>query len=92
MTENSFVQPEIPKIYGHYDQWAMLMENFLRSKENWSLLEKGIPIASEDLTDAQKKIIDDQNLKDLKEKNYSFQALDRSILETITQQRAYKIV
>ena len=34
-TENnsSFVQPAIPRFDGHYDHWAMLMENFLRSKE-----------------------------------------------------------
>jgi hypothetical protein len=30
---NSFMQAAIPKFDGHYDHWAMLMENFLRSKE-----------------------------------------------------------
>ena len=54
------------------------MENFLRSKEYWSLVENGIPTAVEGLIDAQKKNIDDQKLKDLK-----FQALDRAVLETI---------
>ncbi|KAH1030777.1 hypothetical protein J1N35_042951 [Gossypium stocksii] len=34
-TENTFVQPSIPKFYGHYDHWEMLMENFLRSKEHF---------------------------------------------------------
>jgi len=34
---NSFVQAAIPKFDGHYDHWAMLMENFLRSKEYWIL-------------------------------------------------------
>ncbi|CAL2226146.1 unnamed protein product [Prunus armeniaca] len=83
--ENSFVQPAIPRFDGHYDHWSMLMENFLRSKEYWSLVEIGIPAAAEgtDLTEAQKKTIDDQKLKDLKAKNYLFQAIDRSILETI---------
>jgi hypothetical protein len=44
-TENnsSFVQPSIPRFDGHYDHWAMLMENFLRSKEYWELIENGIP-------------------------------------------------
>nr|KYP59803.1 Retrovirus-related Pol polyprotein from transposon TNT 1-94 [Cajanus cajan] len=32
-----FVQPAIPKFDGHYDFWLMTMENFLRSKELWSL-------------------------------------------------------
>ncbi|KAI9157025.1 hypothetical protein LWI28_015633 [Acer negundo] len=44
-TESKFVQPAIPKFDGHY--WSMLMENFLRSKEYWSLVEDGIPAAAE---------------------------------------------
>ncbi|XP_073138295.1 uncharacterized protein [Henckelia pumila] len=71
-TESNFVQPAIPKFDGHYDHWSMLMENFLRSKEYWSLVESGIPAAAED-----------QKLKDLKVKNYLFQAIDRNIMETI---------
>ena len=39
---SGFVQPAIPKFDGHYDHWAMLMENFLRSKEYWDLIENGI--------------------------------------------------
>ena len=83
MTESSFVQPAVPKFDGHYDHWAMLMENFLRSKEYWGLVENGIPAAAEGLTDAQRKNIEDQKLKDLKAKNYLFQATDHSVLETI---------
>uniref|UniRef100_A0A2N9FP23 Integrase catalytic domain-containing protein n=1 Tax=Fagus sylvatica TaxID=28930 RepID=A0A2N9FP23_FAGSY len=83
--ENNFVQPAIPKFDGHYDHWSMLMENFLRSKEYWSLVETGIPAAAEgvELTEAQQKSIADQKLKDLKVKNYLFQAIDRTIMETI---------
>jgi len=92
MAENSFVHPSIPKFDGHYDHWAMLMENFLRSKEYWGLVENGIPAAAEGivLTDAQKKHIEDQKLKNLKAKNYLFQALDRSILETIINKETSK--
>ena len=84
-TENNFVQPAIPKFDGHYDHWSTLMENFLRSEEYWSLLENGIPIAVEgvELTEAQHKSIADQKLKDLKVKNYLFQAIDRTIMEMI---------
>ncbi|CAL2255783.1 unnamed protein product [Prunus armeniaca] len=39
---SSFVQPAIPRFDDHYDHWSMLMENFLRSKENWGLVENGI--------------------------------------------------
>ncbi|CAL9022929.1 unnamed protein product [Prunus brigantina] len=84
--EGSFVQPAIPKFDGHYDHWSMLMENFLRSKEFWSLFEEGIPVPEDDgsgLTAAQKKTVEDQKLKDLKVKNYLFQAIDRNIMETI---------
>jgi len=83
--ENNFVQPAIPKFDGHYDHWSMLMENFLRSKEYWSLVETGIPAVAEgvELTEAQQKSIADQKLKDLKIKNYLFQAIDRTIMETI---------
>jgi len=83
--ESNFVQPAIPKFDGHYDHWSMLMENFLRSKEYWSLVETGIPAAAEgvELTEAQQKSIADQKLKDLKVKNYLFQAIDRTIMEMI---------
>jgi hypothetical protein len=91
-TESSFVQPAIPKFDGHYDHWSMLMENFLRSKEYWSLVETGIPAAAdeENSTDEQRKIIADLRLKDLKAKNYLFQAIDRSILETILKKDTTK--
>ena len=55
--DSGFVQPAIPKFDGHYEHWSMLMENFLRSKEYWSLVENGIPSGAEGvvLTDEQKK-------------------------------------
>ncbi|XP_010654967.1 uncharacterized protein LOC104880331 [Vitis vinifera] len=90
--ESSFVQPAILKFDGYYDHWAMLMENFLRSKEYWGLVENGVPVVAEDvvLTYAQRKHIEDQQLKDLKAKNYLFHALDRSILETILNKKTTK--
>jgi len=77
--EGSFIQPVIPKFDGHYDHWLMLMENFLRSKEFWSLVKRGILVLKADvsgLTAAQRKTIKDQKLKDLKVKNYLFQVID----------------
>ena len=82
-TESSFLQPVIPKFKGHYDHLAMLMENFSRSKEYWDLVENEISAVAGGSTYAQQKSIDDQKLKDLKAKYYLFQALDRSIIETI---------
>jgi len=82
MAESSFVQLAILKFDGHYDHWTMLMENFVFKRV---LVENGIPTAAKGvvLTYAQRKNIEDQKLKDLEAKNYLFQALDCSILETI---------
>ena len=44
------------------------MENFLRSKEYWNLIETGITAATED-KDLREKTIDELILKDLKAKN-----------------------
>ncbi|KAL5840580.1 hypothetical protein ACOSQ4_013188 [Xanthoceras sorbifolium] len=76
---SNFVQPFIPRFSGHYDHWSRLMENLLRSKD----LRDG-------LTDAQRKELDELKLKDLKANNYLFQAIDRSILETILQKDTSK--
>lgn len=82
---NKYVQPAIPKFDGHYDHWAKLMENFLRSKEFWHLVEHGIVDVSNkaDASNEEIKLMDEQKLKDLKIKNYLYQAIDREILDTI---------
>ncbi|MCH87239.1 retrovirus-related Pol polyprotein from transposon TNT 1-94 [Trifolium medium] len=67
----------------YYDHWSMLMENLLRSKEYWSLIEEGVVVAPANATAEQRKVADESKLKDLKAKNYLFQAIDRTILETI---------
>ena len=91
-SEGQFAQPAIPRFNGHYDHWSMLMENFLRSKEYWSLVETGYdePQANAAVTEAQQKRLDEIKLKDLKVKNYLFQAIDRTILETILQKNMSK--
>jgi hypothetical protein len=59
------------------------MENLLRSKEYWSLIENGVVIAPANATAEQRRLADESKLRDLKVKNYLFQAIDRSIFETI---------
>ena len=68
------------------------MENFLRCKEYWQVVETGFFAATNDtdLSDEQQKAIADQRLKDLRAKNYLFQAIDRSILETILDKETSK--
>ena len=84
-TEGSFIQLAIPHFDCNYDHWSMLMENFLRSKEFWGLVEPSyIEPASESMrTDALRKKNDEMKLKDLKVKNYLFQAIDQTVLDTI---------
>ncbi|GKV28744.1 hypothetical protein SLEP1_g37756 [Rubroshorea leprosula] len=83
MASETFVQPAIPRFDGHYDHWSMLMENFLRSKEYWNVVESGVAEPTAGMSEAQKAELEALKLKDLKAKNYLFQAIDRTILETI---------
>ncbi|KAL0360218.1 UNVERIFIED_CONTAM: Copia protein [Sesamum radiatum] len=84
-TDSNFEQAAIPRFDGHYDHWSMLMENFLRSKEYWQIVESGIrePAEGTTLTETQKTNLETKRLKDLKAKNYLFQSIDRPVLETI---------
>ena len=73
------------------------MENFLRSKEYWHVVESGVatPTTAMTVTEgqqsstsmalikAQRVELEGLKLKDLKAKNYLFQAINRPILETI---------
>jgi hypothetical protein len=70
----------------------MLMENFLRSKEFWGLVEPSYiePASASVQTDAQRKKNDKMKLKDLKVKNYLFQAIDRTVLDTILKKDTAK--
>jgi RNase H-fold protein (predicted Holliday junction resolvase) len=84
MAESSnFMQPSIARFDGFYDHWAELMENLMKSKEYWNLIENGIATAPAGATPEQLRAIEESKLKDLKAKNYLYQAIDRSILETI---------
>ena len=56
------------------------------------MIETGVPAVAEGLdpTEVQKKTVEELRLKDLKAKNYLFQAIDRSILETILKKDTAK--
>lgn len=91
-SNSNFTQACIPKFDGDYDYWSMVMENLLRSKEYWGLIETGYaePGVGEKLTAAQEKTLEEMKLKDLKVKNYLFQSIDKSILKTILQKHTSK--
>lgn len=77
-----FVRPAIPSFDGHYDFWAMMMENFLRSKEKlWPPVEEVTPKLGITPIEAQRKGVYEANLTDLKLKNYLFQTIDREFLK-----------
>ncbi|XP_034690523.1 uncharacterized protein LOC117918108 [Vitis riparia] len=94
MATENFAQPAVPRFDGYYDHWAMLMENFLHSKEYWSIVENGIPsIAGGSMpTQAQRNEVEEARLKDMKIKNYLFQSIDRTIMETILDKSTAKSI
>ncbi|PNX93358.1 retrovirus-related Pol polyprotein from transposon TNT 1-94 [Trifolium pratense] len=61
----------------------MLMENFLRSKEYWNLIEDGVFVPPPTANAEQLKKGEESKLKDFKAKNYLVQVIDRTIMETI---------
>lgn len=91
-----FLQPAAPKFDEYYDHWSMLIENLLRSKEYWSLIEDGSlshrrkPPA--EATVEQNMTAQDSKLKDLKVKNYLFQAIDKDIMENILDKSSSKAI
>ncbi|GAU16533.1 hypothetical protein TSUD_167640 [Trifolium subterraneum] len=92
MAENKEFGFPIPKYDGHYDHWAMLMQNLLESKEFWSIVETGVPTLAEGATAEQRRIASEARLKDLKAKNYLFQSIDRTIIETILDKSSSKAI
>lgn len=85
---------KIPHFDGHYDHWSELMENLLRAKGLWSLIENGFeepPIATR-LSETQQAQLDDARTKDYQVKHYLFQAIDRTVFEQILDRRTAKIV
>ena len=70
------------------------MENLLRAKGLWSLVENGFeePKAMTMLTESQQAQLEDARTKDHQVKHYLFQALDRTIFEQILDRRTAKNV
>ncbi|XP_020271671.1 uncharacterized protein LOC109846843 [Asparagus officinalis] len=63
------VSAKIPHFDGlHYDHWSELMENLLRAKGLWSLVENGFeePRAGTILTDTQQEQLENTRMKDHK--------------------------
>lgn len=94
MSDSKTLVTKIPHFDGHYDHWSELMENLLRGKGLWSLMENGFdePRAGTMLTDAQQALLDDARTKDHQVKGFLFEAIDRTVFEQILDRRTAKIV
>ncbi|MCI41621.1 homeobox-leucine zipper protein HDG8-like, partial [Trifolium medium] len=53
--ENKVMHTPVPKFDGFYEHWAMLMENLIRSKELWQLIEQGVTVAPPNATVEQQQ-------------------------------------
>ncbi|KAJ9538614.1 hypothetical protein OSB04_031347 [Centaurea solstitialis] len=78
----------IPKFYGDYEHWKMLMENLLRSKEWWHLIEPGYvePAAGTRETEAKKAAREQLKLKDLKKKYQGHARVQRAQLQALKRE------
>ncbi|XP_076926147.1 uncharacterized protein LOC143589199 [Bidens hawaiensis] len=82
----------VPRFDGDYDHWSMVMENLLRSKEFWMVVEEGYTAPKEgvEMTAAKQANADAKRLQDLKARNYLFQSIDKHTLKTIAQKNTAK--
>ena len=86
---------KIPHFDGlHYDHWSELMENLLRAKGLWSMIEIGYqePIETAVLTEEQLELLQNSKTNDHKVKHYLFRAIHRLVFEEILDRRTSKIV
>lgn len=90
--EKNFAQPTVPKFDEYYDHWSMLMENLLRSKEYWNMVENGVPTTTATSLPELIKASEEAKLKDLKAKNDLFQSIERGIIETILNKDSAKVI
>ena len=52
----------------------------------------GVPTVTQAASEGQKKAVEDAKLKDLRIKNFLFQAIDREIMETILDKESAKVI
>lgn len=85
-------KPAILRFDGHCDHWTIWMENFLRSKDLFDMVETSYEELSKGnaLLAVQQQRLTTLKLKDLKVKNYLFQSIDQTILETMLQKKMSK--
>ncbi|GAA0147364.1 hypothetical protein LIER_07084 [Lithospermum erythrorhizon] len=72
---------KIPHFDGHYDHWSELMENLLKAKGLWDMVERGFvePLDGALLNDNQQALLNEARTRDHQVKHYLFQAIDRTV-------------
>nr|GEU43593.1 retrovirus-related Pol polyprotein from transposon TNT 1-94 [Tanacetum cinerariifolium] len=85
---------KVPVFDGHYEHWSELMENLLRAKQVWNLIDPGIrePAVGIAQSEAEKKKLEELRIKDLQVKHYLYQAIDRVTFEQILDRKTSKSV
>ncbi|GAA0175178.1 hypothetical protein LIER_28408 [Lithospermum erythrorhizon] len=85
---------KVPHFDGHYDHWSELMENLLKARGLWGIVERGFvaPLEGTLLSDNQQALLDNARIQDHRVKHYLFQALDRSTFEQILDRSTSKII
>ncbi|GAA0169317.1 hypothetical protein LIER_23834 [Lithospermum erythrorhizon] len=85
---------KVPKFDSHYDHWSELMENFLKAKGLWGIVERGIgePLDGTLLNDNQRVLLEEARTQDYQVKHYLFQAIDRHVFEQILDRSNAKLV
>ncbi|CAH1423479.1 unnamed protein product [Lactuca virosa] len=85
---------KVPVFDGHYEHWSEMMENLLRAKQVWNLIDPGIrePVVGVAQSEAEKVKLEELRMKDLQVKHYMYQAIDRVTFEQILDRRTSKAV
>ncbi|KAL4563757.1 hypothetical protein LXL04_027802 [Taraxacum kok-saghyz] len=84
----------VPAFDGHYEHWSEMMENLLRAKQVWNLIDPGIrePAVGIAQSEAEKKKLEELRIKDLQVKRYLYHAIDRVTFEQIMDRITSKAV
>ncbi|XP_076925564.1 uncharacterized protein LOC143588456 [Bidens hawaiensis] len=76
---------KVPVFDGHYEHWSEMMENLLRAKGLWKLIDPRIkePKVGISVTDAQKKKLEEFHLVDLQKRFAGNERVKRSMLQKL---------
>nr|GEV18452.1 hypothetical protein [Tanacetum cinerariifolium] len=85
---------KVPVFDGHYEHWSEMIENLLRAKQLWHLIDPGIkePAVGVAHSEGEKKKLEELRMIDLQVKHYLYQTIDRVTFEQILDRKTSKAV